>query len=185
MADLLDAADDEKRSELQHQLHTARFKVTTTSTPTPVVFDGTVPSLVGQLLAHNTHALRSQHHVHMKTEAWGQDAAANHGLGSCLPSSVVELGAGAGAGGAAVRSPQRYIGGPMIDDHDRLAIHAITEAALPHHLPRNKIAKEAGTFSSSSAFKRKFEMYEGKVGRGWKCTEATATAKRGKQYELA
>jgi hypothetical protein len=28
-------------------------------------------------------------------------------------------------------------------------------------------------------------MYEGKVGRGWKCTEATATAKRGKQYELA
>jgi hypothetical protein len=25
----------------------------------------------------------------MKTEAWAQDAAANHGLGSCLPSYVV------------------------------------------------------------------------------------------------
>ena len=73
----------------------------------------------------------------------------------------------------------------MTDDHDRLAIRAIIEAALSHHLPRTQIAKEAGTFHSSSAFKRKFEMYEGKVGRGWKCTEATATAKRGKQYELA
>jgi hypothetical protein len=51
----LDAADDEKRSKLQHQLHTARFKVTTTGTVTPVVFDGTVPSLalVGQLLARS------------------------------------------------------------------------------------------------------------------------------------
>jgi hypothetical protein len=48
----------------------------------------------------------------------------------------------------------------------------------------NKNAKGAGAFTSSTAFKRKFEMYEGKVGRGWKCTEATAD-QRGKQYELA
>jgi hypothetical protein len=73
----------------------------------------------------------------------------------------------------------------MTNDHDRLAIRAITEAALPpEHLVRRQIAKEAGTFHSSTAFKRKFEMYEGKVGRGWKCTEATAD-QRGKQYELA
>jgi hypothetical protein len=52
----LGAADDddgEARTDAQHQLHTARFKVTTTGTTTPVVFDGTVPSLVGQFLGHS------------------------------------------------------------------------------------------------------------------------------------
>jgi hypothetical protein len=68
---------------------------------------------------------------------------------------------------------------PHQDELDRLAIRSITEAALPHHLTRNKIAKEAGAAPQSSAFKRKFKMYEGKAGRGWKCTEATA-AKRAK-----
>jgi hypothetical protein len=38
--------------------------------------------------------------------------------------------------------------------------------------------------ASNSAFKRKFEKYEGEVGRGWKCTEVTA-AKVHKKYELA
>ena len=71
----------------------------------------------------------------MKTEAWAQDAAANHGLGSHLLSSVGELGAGAGAGGAAVRSPGLYKGGPMTmtDEHDRLAIRAI----IQHHMPKS------------------------------------------------
>jgi hypothetical protein len=51
----LDAAndDDEARTNAQHQLHTARFTATTTGTTTPVVFDGTVPSLVGKLLCHS------------------------------------------------------------------------------------------------------------------------------------
>jgi hypothetical protein len=62
-----------------------------------------------QLSAHYSNALRSLYHVHMTTEAWAQDATANHGLGSHLPSSVGELGAGAGAGGAAVRSPARSV----------------------------------------------------------------------------
>jgi hypothetical protein len=48
-----------------------------------------------------------------------------------------------------------------------------------------KIAQLAGLKNASNtAFKRKFRLYEDEVGRGWKCTEATA-AKRGKQYELA
>jgi hypothetical protein len=70
----------------------------------------------------------------MKTGAWAQDAAANHGLGSHLFSSVGELGAGAGAGGAAVRSPIRYTGGPMphCDELDRLAIRAIIQHQTPH-----------------------------------------------------
>jgi hypothetical protein len=72
--------------------------------------------------------------VHMKTEAWAQDAAANHGLGSHLLSSVGELGAGAGAGGAAVSSPGLYKGGPMTDEHDRLAIRAI----IQHHMPKSR-----------------------------------------------
>jgi hypothetical protein len=72
----------------------------------------------------------------------------------------------------------------MTDDHDRLAIRAIIEAALPHGLMRTQIVKEAGALQSSTAFKGEFKMHEGKVGRGWKCTEATA-AKRYKQYELA
>jgi hypothetical protein len=121
----------------------------------------------------------------MKTEAWAQDAAANHGLGSHLLSSVGELGAGAGAGGAAVSSPGLYKGGPMTDEHDRLAIRAI----IQHHMPKSrtvtKIAQLAGlTNANSSAFQRKFRMYKDEVGLGWKCTEATA-AKRSKQYELA
>jgi hypothetical protein len=129
----------------------------------------------------------SQHQVRVVIGPWLQDAAANHGLGSGLPSSVGELGAGAGAGagGAAVRSPGLYKGYPMTDDHDRLAIRAIIEAALPRHLTTTQIAKEAGTNQSSTAFKRKFKMYEGTAGRGWKCTKATAKARRGKQYELA
>jgi hypothetical protein len=50
----------------------------------------------------------------------------------------------------------------MADDHhDRSAIRAITEAALPHGLTRTQIAKEAGNLQSSTAFKKKFKMYEG------------------------
>ena len=99
-------------------------------------------------------------------------------------SSVGELSAGAGAGGAAVRSPGLYKGGPMTDEHDRLAIRAIQ-----HHMPKSltvtKIAQLAGlTNANSSAFQRKFRMYKDEVGRGWKCTEATA-AKVRKQYDLA
>jgi hypothetical protein len=129
-----------------------------------------------------------------EAEHLAKDALAVAGLLEQLtgPSSVGELGAGAGAGGAAVRSPGLYKGGPWTDEHDRLAIRAIIEAALPHHLTKTQIATEAGTLQSSTAFKRKFKMYEGAVGRGWKCTEATATARdtscsrwksRGKQYE--
>jgi hypothetical protein len=56
---------------------------------------------------------------------------------------------------------------------------------MPKYPTQTEIAKSAGLASSSStALKRKFDMYEGKVGRGRKCTEATATASRGKQYEL-
>ena len=71
------------------------------------------------------------------------------------------------------------------DELDRLAIRAIIQHHMPKHLTKTEIAHLVGpAHASNSAFKRKFEMYEGKVGRGWKCTEATATAKRGKQYEL-
>jgi hypothetical protein len=95
--------------------------------------------LHGKLLV----ARSTQHHVHMKTEAWAQDAAANHALGSCLPSSVGELGAGAGAGDAAVHSPGLYKGGPMTDEHDRLAICAIIQHHMPKSLTVTKIAQLA------------------------------------------
>jgi hypothetical protein len=80
---------------------------------------------------------------------------------------------------------------PMSDEHDRLAIRAIIKAAHPVHITKVQIANEAGTWHSSTAFKRKFDTYEGEVGRGWKCTEATLSQTRGKprirgkQYELA
>jgi hypothetical protein len=79
----------------------------------------------------------------------------------------------------------------MSDEHDRLAIRAIIKAAHPVHITKVQIANEAGTWHSSTAFKRKFDTYEGEVGRGWKCTEATLSQTRGKprirgkQYELA
>ena len=139
LADLDAAADDdEARTDAQHQLHTARFTGTTADNDDG--FTGTVQWLHGKLLAHYSNALRSQYHVHMKTEAWAQDAAANHGLGSHLLSSVGELGAGAGAGGAAVRSPGLYKGGPWTDEHDRLAIRAIIQHHMPKSLTVAKIA---------------------------------------------
>jgi hypothetical protein len=74
----------------------------------------------------------------------------------------------------------------MTDDHDRLAIRAIIEAALPHHLTRTQIANEAETFHSSSPFKREFKMYDVEVGRGWKCTEETVASTQGRRrYEQA
>jgi hypothetical protein len=180
LADLLDAAADEKRTDAQHQLHTMRFTVPTNG-DNPEVFTDTVQSLGGKLLV----ALSTQHHVLMEIGAWAQDAAANHGLSSGLPSSVGELGAGAGTGGAAVRSPGLYKGGPMTDEHDRLAIRAIIQHHMPKSLTVTKIAQLAGLpNASSSAFQRKFRMYKDEVGRGWKCTEATA-AKSSKQYVLA
>ena len=72
----------------------------------------------------------------------------------------------------------------MTDEHDRLAICAIIRHHMPKSLTMNKIAQLAGTFSSSTAFQRKFRKYTDEVGRGWKCTEATA-AKKCKRYELA
>jgi hypothetical protein len=70
----LDAADDdeEARTDAQHQLHTRRFTFTTNG-DNPDALTGTVQSLHGKLLV----ALRTQYHVHMKTGAWAQDAAAN------------------------------------------------------------------------------------------------------------
>jgi AraC-like DNA-binding protein len=65
----------------------------------------------------------------------------------------------------------------MFDEHDRLAIRAIIEAALPHHLTRAQIAKEAGTRASSTAFKRKFEMYEGTQGGAWLEAQGGETGK--------
>ena len=82
-------------------------------------------------------------HNYMKTEAWAQEAA-NHGLGSHPLSSVGELSAGAGAGGAAVRSPGVYNGGSMFDEHDRLAIRAIIQHHMPKSLTVAKIAQLAG-----------------------------------------
>jgi hypothetical protein len=38
---------------------------------------------------------------------------------------------------------------------------------------------------ANKQFKREFEVLEGEVGAGWKCTEVTAAHRRGKQYELA
>ena len=107
------------------------------------------------------------------------------GLGSHPLSSVGELSAGAGAGGAAVRSPgPLYKGGSMFDEHDRLAIRAIIQHHMPKSLTMCKIARLAGLPNASgNAFVRKFRMYKDEVG-GWKCTEATAT-KYFKQYELA
>jgi hypothetical protein len=133
--------------------------------------------LHGEVLALFSNAYRTQCHVYLEPEAWAK-AAAKDGMGTDrrrIPSlgfhgplpSAGEHVAGAGAGGAAVRSPIRYIGGPMGDEHDRLAIRAIIEAAHPVHLMRTQIANEAGVFRSRTAFKRKFKKYEGKVGLGW------------------
>jgi hypothetical protein len=83
-----------------------------------------------------------------------------------LPSAG-EHGAGASAGGD---NAIRYKGGPMTDEHDRSAIRAIIQAALPKHLTKSRIAIAAGITSVNRQFKRKFEKYEGKAG-GWKCTE--------------
>jgi hypothetical protein len=50
----LGEADDEGAlTEYQQQLHTRPFTVTTTGTGTTVKFKGTVPSLVGKLLARS------------------------------------------------------------------------------------------------------------------------------------
>ena len=73
----------------------------------------------------------------------------------------------------------------MFDEHDRLAIRAIIQHQMPKSLTATKIAKLAGLASANgSEFRRKFKMYKDVVGRGWKCTVATAE-KRSKQYELA
>jgi hypothetical protein len=93
----LDAADDEKRTDDQHQLHTARFKATTTGAATSVVFDGTVPSLVGQLLnarwlsVGGLNAYRTRHHVYHEPEVWAQVAKTSHGLG-VVTSTSYKLG---------------------------------------------------------------------------------------------
>jgi hypothetical protein len=116
--------------------------------------------------------VRTQHHIFSPPLAWAQDAA-----GAC-----------AGGAGAAVRSPGLYTGGPMAhhDENDRLAIRAITQQQMPKRLSVAEIAKLAGLADACSCkkFKRKFSMYKDEVGHGWKCTEATAAAKR-KKYELA
>jgi hypothetical protein len=70
----------------------------------------------------------------------------------------------------------------MTDEHDRLAIRAIIQAALPKHLTRSRIAIAAGITSANRQFKRKFEKYEGKAG-GWKCTEGGGQKKQ--KNELA
>ena len=54
---------------------------------------------------------------------------------------------------------------------------------MPKSLTVAKIAQLAGEKSNGSEFQRKFEMHKDVVGRGWKCTVATAE-KRSKQYEL-
>jgi hypothetical protein len=73
----------------------------------------------------------------------------------------------------------------MFDEHDRLAIRAIIQQHMPKSLTVAKIAQSAGlTSARGSEFQRKFKMYKDVVGRGWKCTDATAE-KRSKQYELA
>ena len=72
----------------------------------------------------------------------------------------------------------------MFDEHDRLAIRAIIQHHMPKSLTVAKIAQSAGLTNATGAFLRKFKMYKDVVGRGWKCTVATAE-KRYKQYELA
>jgi hypothetical protein len=63
----------------------------------------------------------------------------------------------------------------MTNDHDRLAIRAIIEAALPITSREHEFPKKQGPFNRvlRSRGKRKFEMYEGKAGRGWKCMHIT------------
>jgi hypothetical protein len=176
----LDAGDDddEARTDAQHQLHTARFTGTTADNDDG--FTGTVQWLHGKLLAHYSNALRSQHHVYMKTEAWAQDAAANHGLGGGLPSSVGEHGAGAGAGATAAR-PIAYRGGASHEENDRAAICAIIRDSS-EHLTKTQIANKAGTKANDYHFSKLLNKYTTEDG-GWRCTAATV-AKRRKQYEL-
>jgi hypothetical protein len=69
----------------------------------------------------------------------------------------LRIGAGAGAGGAAVRSPGLYTGAPMThhDEHDGLAIRAIIQHHMPKRLTVAEIAKLAGLpGASNSAFTR-------------------------------
>jgi hypothetical protein len=77
--------------------------------------------------------------------------------------------------------PGLYTGGPMPrrDEHDRLAIRAITQHHMPKRLAVAEIAKLAGLVNATcKKFKREFRMYEGEVVRGWKCAEATAARVR-------
>jgi hypothetical protein len=148
-------AGGEEWSEIQEQFHGMPFSVVIDNAAKTCLTATPIAVLQGKVLAYFSNAYRTQHHVLMGIEAWSQDAAANHGLNSGLPSSVGELGAGAGAGGAAVHSPNLYKGGYMTDEHDRLAICAIIQHhMMPKSLTMSKIAQLAGTYHQSTRTRR-------------------------------
>jgi hypothetical protein len=130
-------AGREEWSEIQEQFHGMPFSVVSDNAA-QTCLTATIAVLQGKVLAAFSNAYRTQHHVLMEIGARAQDAVANHGLSSGLPSSVGELGAGAGAGGAAVHSPGLYKGFPMTDEHDRLAIRPRYHSAPYAQRPRSE-----------------------------------------------